>query len=77
LLSNAIKFTPSPGKIAVGVNVVRKEENGNINIRFSVEDTGIGLNPNWSSWLFKPYKQDKSVITKVSGIINLFVPFIH
>jgi len=38
LISNAIKFTPSPGKITVGI---RKEDGA---CRISVTDTGIGMN---------------------------------
>ena len=37
LISNAIKFTPSPGQITVGI----KKENGSC--RISVSDTGIGM----------------------------------
>lgn len=42
LLSNALKFTPEHGKVSVGLEIDKNEEN----ISIFVEDTGMGINKN-------------------------------
>ena len=55
LLHNAIKFTPAGGQIWV-----RAEETGNF-IKFSVQDTGIGISPADVSRIFERfYKTDRA-----------------
>jgi len=50
LLTNAIKFTPA-GQVSL---VVKKVPQG---IRFTVSDTGIGIDSNQFQFLFEPFKQ--------------------
>ncbi|PWE00676.1 hybrid sensor histidine kinase/response regulator [Marinilabilia rubra] len=50
LLSNAVKFTPT-GKIKFGCY---QQDKG---IRFFVEDTGIGINPDMTDLIFQPFYQ--------------------
>jgi PAS domain S-box-containing protein len=53
LFDNAIKFTPSGGK--VGIDVIGSQKNKHIKI--TVWDTGIGINPDNLSRLFQPFTQ--------------------
>ena len=50
LLTNAIKFTPK-GKVSL---IVKKVEQG---INFTVDDTGIGIDPSQFKSLFEPFQQ--------------------
>ena len=55
LLSNAVKFTDR-GQISVRVEPVRRHGEEH-EIRFTVEDTGIGIAPEALTRLFAPYEQ--------------------
>lgn len=56
LLSNAVKFTPSNGKITLKVESVSQSESI-IRIRFTISDTGCGINDELKSRLFKPFER--------------------
>ncbi|MCE1203488.1 MAG: ATP-binding protein [Holophagaceae bacterium] len=60
-ISNAIKFTES-GRVSVAVSCVE----GPL-LRFSVRDTGIGLEPGDASRLFNPFTQADGTITRRYG----------
>lgn len=60
LLSNAVKFTPEGGSI--GLRVESSHEEGMI--RFSVWDTGIGIDKAHMSSLFEPFVQLDSGLTR-------------
>jgi signal transduction histidine kinase/CheY-like chemotaxis protein len=67
LLSNAIKFTPQSGTIWFTAALV-SEEHGRCLLRFTVKDTGIGIEPAMMSRLFKPFEQaDNSASRGYSG----------
>jgi signal transduction histidine kinase len=51
LIGNAIKFTPADGRIRVSL---RPEEES---VRFSVSDTGPGIEPEHLTQLFQPFWQ--------------------
>ncbi|NTV63022.1 MAG: response regulator, partial [Oscillochloris sp.] len=53
LLSNAVKFTPEGGSVSLEVHGDREAEV----IRFSIADTGIGIEPTDIPRLFKPFVQ--------------------
>ena len=55
LLSNAVKFTHK-GKIVVSVKKLNEDEN-NINIQFSISDTGIGISKSKISSIFNLFEQ--------------------
>lgn len=59
LLSNAVKFTPDGG--AVRVNA--RKPNGDF-VEISVEDTGIGIKPEYIPHLFAEFRQLESPYTK-------------
>ena len=53
LFSNAIKFTPDGGKIGVHVEVMAGENR----VKFTVWDSGIGINPEDQERIFLPFTQ--------------------
>ena len=55
LLSNAVKFT-ARGRVALQVTRV-PDADGDVLLRFSVQDTGPGLPPGPTDWLFEPFTQ--------------------
>ena len=57
LLSNAIKFTPSGGSVRLSATTLDGSENG-FNYRFMIEDTGIGISPEFLPNLFEPFSQE-------------------
>jgi CheY-like chemotaxis protein len=69
LIGNAIKFTPS-GEIVVRIEPVDggMVENGPVNLRVSVRDTGIGIPPEAQGRLFQSFSQvDASTTRKYGG----------
>ncbi|WP_257666659.1 ATP-binding protein [Parapedobacter tibetensis] len=65
LVGNAIKFTEK-GTINVDVKLLRKNIN-RINVRFSVEDTGTGIDPSQQQVIFEPFSQASRNITRKFG----------
>ncbi|MDL2214111.1 response regulator [Clostridia bacterium OttesenSCG-928-O13] len=67
LLSNAIKFTGEGGQIDLIVNQESFRDGHGI-YRFTVKDTGIGIDPTHAKKLFTPFEQaDNSVSRKYGG----------
>ncbi len=67
LVSNAVKFTDEKGKIVVSVQG-RETGVDEIQLNFSVEDTGIGIAPEHQDLLFTPFSQvDASTTRKYGG----------
>lgn len=66
LLSNAIKFTPSGGKVKLEVQCLSVRDN-KAWIRFTVEDTGIGMDEQGLNNLFIPFEQANASITGKYG----------
>ena len=66
LMSNAIKFTPA-GQVQLRCRVLSSNANG-VELRFEVEDTGIGMSPEQQSRLFHAFSQaDESTTRKYGG----------
>jgi two-component system sensor histidine kinase/response regulator len=65
LISNAVKFTDS-GEIGVIVKI-EKETEKNLNLRFIVTDTGIGISKDELKNLFQPFTQADSSTTRQFG----------
>jgi PAS domain S-box-containing protein len=57
ILSNAVKFTPDGGKVKIKV---WQEKSPIHNLKFSIEDTGIGISEENKKKLFEPFEQINS-----------------
>lgn len=66
LLSNAVKFTAPGGKVQL---IVSQEsvENGTAQMRFTVNDTGVGISEEFQKVMFDPFEQEHSGITTPYG----------
>jgi signal transduction histidine kinase len=62
LISNALKFTPEGGVITISL---RKENQTAI---IEVEDTGIGIAPDFLDRIFEPFTQDKTAPGRIRGM---------
>lgn len=65
LVSNAVKFTHN-GEVFIEVSVI-KETNTEVQLYFEIRDTGIGMNEEEISKLFKPFSQADSSSTRKYG----------
>jgi len=66
LLTNSIKFT-SEGSVKLGAEV-KEETNETVEVLFTVEDTGIGIEEEVRKRLFKPFSQaDSSTARRFGG----------
>jgi signal transduction histidine kinase len=62
LLNNAVKFTPTGGKITLRA---RAEDN---NLTVEVQDTGVGIPEDEQEALFEPYRSIRSDQERLSGL---------
>lgn len=69
VLGNAIKFTPSGGKIEVTVGSDDTGEDAQAEI--SVRDTGIGMDPSFVSRIFDPFTQGDTSLDRSRGGLGL------
>ena len=65
LMSNAVKFT-NEGKITVRVNLL-KEDQDQVSVEFSVNDTGIGIPENNLKQIFDAFEQIAPETTRLYG----------
>ncbi|MFT3796753.1 PAS domain S-box protein [Flavobacterium sp.] len=65
LLSNAVKFTEK-GKIAFSIRPISNTKNGTV-LRFSVKDTGIGIQKANQEKIFDAFSQEDTSTTKKFG----------
>jgi len=65
LTSNAIKFT-SVGQVAVRVESIARSHT-EVTLRFTVRDTGIGIDPETQARLFQPFTQADASTTRRFG----------
>ncbi len=66
LINNAVKFTPSGGKIDI-----RTSNDERNHFEFEVTDTGVGIAPDQQRSLFKPFEQGERAITRQFGGLGL------
>jgi len=67
LVSNAIKFTPPNGEVNVRIEMLADNSN-DIEVRFGVADTGIGISPQQQKKIFEAFSQaDISTSRKYGG----------
>lgn len=68
ILENASKYTPQGGRITFCVCELKREEQRAGTYRFIIEDTGIGMKPEYIKHIFEPFSRaDDSRISKVPG----------
>jgi signal transduction histidine kinase/CheY-like chemotaxis protein/ligand-binding sensor domain-containing protein len=65
LVSNAVKFTEQ-GEIFVGVYLLNRQDD-NLELGFTIRDTGIGISADKIDRLFKPFSQVDSSTTRKYG----------
>jgi PAS domain S-box-containing protein len=65
LLTNAVKFTPAGGRIQVVLERV------NSHVEISVEDTGIGIRPDFLPYIFERFRQADASTTRRFGGLGL------
>jgi PAS domain S-box-containing protein len=66
LLNNAVKFTET-GTVAFSVTASEPHDDGEIELRFSVRDSGIGLSPEQLGRLFQSFSQADASISRRYG----------
>ncbi|SFV60792.1 BarA sensory histidine kinase (= VarS = GacS) [hydrothermal vent metagenome] len=67
LISNAIKFTPENGTVSVAIEKLYDKDNS-VKVKFSVEDTGIGITKDQQKNIFDAFSQaDVSTSRKYGG----------
>ena len=70
ILSNAVKFTPEGGSVTLTVENTARFD-GRSTLRFRVEDTGIGISPDFLPHLFDAFSQEDSSTTSRYGSSGL------
>ena len=76
LISNSIKFTPEEGTITLRYEELSKTDSL-LRVRFTVEDTGIGMQQEFLPNLFKPFEQEKSSLTSSHIGSGLGLAIVH
>jgi signal transduction histidine kinase/CheY-like chemotaxis protein len=66
LMSNAVKFTPDGGDIAIDARL-DGEEGGTCTLQISVTDTGVGISPEQQARLFTSFQQAESGTSRKFG----------
>jgi len=65
LISNAVKFTNS-GEVILSIEVLRRHD-PELELKFTVQDTGIGMTTEQKSRMFQPFSQADSSTTRRYG----------
>ncbi len=66
LISNAMKFTPQYGRVSVSIDFLG-EEDGDALLKFSVQDTGVGIAKEKQKTIFKAFSQADNSISREFG----------
>ena len=70
ILSNAIKFTDAPGSVTMSVERTATYEDQST-IRFTIKDTGIGMDPSFIPKIFDSFTQENSSRSSKYGSTGL------
>jgi two-component system, sensor histidine kinase and response regulator len=66
LMTNAIKFTPEKGTVTLSAEKA-EETGGDVTLKITVADSGIGISPDQQKKLFNAYNQADNTITQKFG----------
>ena len=75
LASNAIKFTPT-GSVEISVDVTA-EDDTSMQLKFAVQDTGIGIPRGMQKHIFEPFEQGDSSTSREYGGTGLGLSICH
>ena len=68
LLSNALKYTEENGKVSVDIKELPSEKEGCTKLVYRVEDTGIGMSPEYIAKMYEPFtRATDSRINTIQG----------
>jgi len=68
VVSNAVKYTPSGGFVSVDISQVPSDREGYGIYQFIIEDTGIGMSPEYQLHLFDEFSRERSsTVSKQQG----------
>lgn len=68
LVSNAIKYTPAGGKVAIYLSEIDKTDNGYGVYQIIVKDSGIGMSKDFLKHIFEPFERElSSTVNKIQG----------
>ncbi|MCM1488721.1 MAG: response regulator, partial [Firmicutes bacterium] len=68
LLSNAVKYTPDGGLVTLTVQELPQTTQSIANYRFTVEDNGYGMSPEYLKNLFQSFtREEDSITNKIQG----------
>ena len=70
LLSNAVKFTPEGGKVFLRASIAEDE------LRITVTDTGIGIDPQYREQIFELFDQGDPEVARKYGGSGLGLPLV-
>ena len=66
ILGNAVKFTDTGGKVTLVIECTAQFD-GQSNFRFTIRDTGIGMNKDYLPRIFEPFSQEDDTTTSRYG----------
>ena len=68
ILSNAIKYTMPGGSVSVDLREEKSEKEGCVKLIYRVEDTGIGMSPEFLEKMYQPFsRQTDSRVNSIQG----------
>ena len=68
ILSNAIKYTVPGGRVSVDLREEKSEKEGCVRLVYRVEDTGIGMSPEFLEKMYQPFsRQTDSRVNSIQG----------
>ena len=68
ILSNAIKYTEPGGRVSVDLREEESEKEGCVKLVYRVEDTGIGMSPEFREKMYQPFsRQTDSRVNSIQG----------
>lgn len=76
LVSNAVKFTPEHGDVALSCEEV-SQDGPTSRVRFIVRDSGAGMSEAFMKRLFEPFEQERSSLTSAQVGSGLGLAIVH